>query len=82
MIITFVNTADMRSIDIKLDEKQIIEDTLKILEETGSFQRKINFSLLEIVSARTRKIVDIAKSFEDETIYNGDILYIRQVEKL
>lgn len=82
MIITFVNTADMQSIDIKLDEKQIIEDTLKILEETGSFQRKINFSLLEIVSARTRKIVDIAKSFEDETIYNGDILYIRQVEKL
>ena len=80
MIITFVNTINMQSIDIKLDNMQIIEDTLKILQDTGSFQKNVDINCLEIVSARTKKILDISKNFEDEKIYNADILYIRQVE--
>lgn len=77
MILTFVIASESRKIDLKVNEKQVIKDTLIIMQENKYMPETTDIDGLKVMSARQGKPVICGQSYEEAEIYNGDILYIK-----
>ncbi|MFT3984217.1 MAG: hypothetical protein QM697_09920 [Lachnospiraceae bacterium] len=77
MILTFAIASENKELDLKINEKQIIRDTLSILQKTGYMPETLDINELKVGSARQKKPILCKKSYEEAEIYNGDILYIK-----
>lgn len=63
-----------KSIDIYVNEKQKISDTMAVLEDSDVFCLKDTF--FTIHSVRTGRRIDPSGSYRENNLYNGDILNI------
>lgn len=77
MILTFIITSENKEIDLKVNGRQAIRDTLMIMQENGLISNTINVDELKVASARHKEAVVCGQSYEEAEIYNGDILYIK-----
>ena len=66
-----------RDIDIKADDKQILKNTLKILEEKNLVKLTEGY---EVFSMRDNTNLDKNKSLKDNNINNGDVVTINSIQ--
>lgn len=75
--VTFIGKEN--TIDILLDNRQRIADTLDILEEKG----ELNFdkeAVCYVKSKRRNRKIPIFSTYEQEMIYSGDLLKICDID--
>ncbi|MDY6323974.1 MAG: hypothetical protein SPL99_02765 [Catonella sp.] len=60
-----------RSVDIRVNSAQKIEDTVKILDEAGVIDVTAPYN---VFSVRKGRYVSSSSTFDEEKIYYGDIL--------
>ena len=63
--------------DIKVNREQKLFETILILINGGILPRNYDVKSKRIFSKRKGEYIDVNTSYEQENIYNGDILYIR-----
>jgi hypothetical protein len=73
LTLTFTNSDHNIEKDFQLNSQQKIADTLEILQNAGIFPQ-ILYSEPRVKSLRRSVYVDKARTYEEEQIYNGDIL--------
>lgn len=71
MIVTLV--IQNRKKDFKVNELQIVKDTLDILMQAGYVGPQ---KVIEVLSMRNNVIVDLNKNYIENEIYGGDILVV------
>lgn len=71
MVLTF--KSDNREIDLKINERQKIEDVIDIISKQHIFAISENYSIRSI---RDNRNIDRKKTFDENNIYNGDIILI------
>ena len=67
--------------DIKVNAEQKIGETILILIDGGVLPYLQGIDNLKIFSERVGKYVDLEKNYQQEQIYQGDILHITQGNK-
>lgn len=74
IVITF--TGNNKTMDLLVDNRQQIADTLNILEETENFfpddMQKIHY----VKSIRKNRLISVFCNYEEAEIYSGDALEI------
>jgi len=71
MVLTFKREND--EIDLRVDKKQKISDVIAVIVERRLFNLTDDYM---VKSIRDNRGLDKSKSFEENSIYNGDILFI------
>lgn len=71
-----LRSGNTTEINIRIDERQSIRDTLMVLVENGKIY-PIN-DLQKVYSMRKKQYVNIGLTYEQAEIYNGDRLIIRK----
>lgn len=67
--------------DIKVNAEQKIGETILILIDGGALPYLQGIDNLKIFSDRAGKYLDLEKNYQQEQIYQGDILHITQENK-
>lgn len=73
LTLTFTNSKHDIEKDFELNSQQKIADTLEILRDAGIFDRML-YRDPRIKSLRRSVYIDKTRTYEEEQIYNGDIL--------
>lgn len=76
MIITLQKEKTKFCKDIKVNREQKIEDTLLVLFEGGILLEAFDTICNRVYSKRLDKYIEITNTYEQENIFNGDILII------
>lgn len=76
MIITLRQEKNNFCRDIKVNREQKVADTLLILYEGGILPEAIAFTNCRIISKRLGEYIEVTNTYEQENIFNGDILNI------
>lgn len=63
--------------DIKVSREQRISETLFILLDGGILPMDFNIEKMHLFSKRKGEYINTELTYEQEDIFNGDILYIR-----
>ncbi len=71
-----LRSGNTTEINIRIDERQSIRDTLMVLVENGKIY-PIN-DLQKVYSMRKKQYVNIGLTYEQAGIYNGDRLVIKK----
>lgn len=73
LTLTFTNSNHTCTKDIQVNDQQKIIDTLTILQEAG-IDWQIPIEKCRMKSGRQGVYLDITKSYQEQNVYNGDIL--------
>lgn len=76
MIITLCQEKNHFCRDIKVNREQKIMETLFIMFDGGIISERVDPSINRIFSTRQNEYIDMEKTYEQENIFNGDILSI------
>ncbi len=63
--------------DISVNREQKISETIAILIDGGALARKPDHQAVRVFSMRKGEYINFNESYENEEIFNGDILYIK-----
>lgn len=74
MAITLIQKKKDIKIDIQMDSRQRIADTLSILQDSNRLS--IEESNYSVFSQRSKTYINPLLTFEQANIFNGDVLYI------
>lgn len=74
LTLTIMNREGSWQEDIQVNPQQKIIDTMLILKEAGKLPQK---EVQEMKSERRGRFLDMNKNYEQQSIYDGDILCIQ-----
>ena len=74
LTLTIMNREGSWQEDIQVNPQQIIIDTMLILKEAGKLPQE---EVQEMKSERRGRFLDMNKNYEQQSIYDGDILCIQ-----
>lgn len=72
IVITF--TSKNKSMDLLVDNRQRIADTLNILEEAGHLSQGGLQAIHYVKSMRKKRLISVFCNYEQAEIFSGDIL--------
>ncbi len=78
LTITIRSLSENKSIDIKINEKQKISNTIAVLEDAGLL--KCNGRIPKVRSKRNRKRIDMNSTYQESNVFNGDILVLEYTD--
>ena len=74
LTLTIMNREGSWQEDIQVNPQQKIIDTMLILKEAGKLPQE---EVQEMKSERRGRFLDMNKNYEQQSIYDGDILFIQ-----
>lgn len=78
LTISIRSLPDNKSIDVKVNDRQKISNTLSVLKDAGFLKQESRVTTIR--SKRNRKRIEINKSYQDNKIFNGDILTLEYTD--
>lgn len=72
--VTFISNGN--SIDLLINQKQKIKDTLDVIEEVQGLPDVAMADIYYVKSLRMKKRLSVFSSYADEGIFSGDILEV------
>lgn len=74
LTISIISRLDNINIDIRVNSRQKISNTIEVLQDAGMLKSEKQISAIR--SKRSKRRIDINSSYQDSKIYNGDTLLL------